>query len=175
AFRRRHPGANVDFTVNHSGDFDEWLENGKVDVALLQTTEERIEPDDVRLWSEDLVWVTSENENFDEQPVPFLDFGAHCYYNSFSHGILERAGIEFRVAFSAPTSFDVRAAVQAGIGVAVMSSRYLCGDVVEWKPPVGLDPLPHIVQVIRTVPGERSDAVDALVETIRNELFASRP
>ncbi|MEM7325248.1 MAG: LysR family transcriptional regulator, partial [Actinomycetota bacterium] len=38
AFRRRHPGANVDFTVNHSGDFDEWLENGKVDVALLQTT-----------------------------------------------------------------------------------------------------------------------------------------
>lgn len=175
AFRRQHPGATVEFTVNHTGDIHDWVANGDIDVALLQTTEDGVQPNDVRLWNEDLVWVTSENENFDHQPIPILDFGCHCYYNSFAHAILEQSGLEFRTVFSAPSSADVRAAAQAGIGVAVMSSRYVCGDVVEWKPPVALEPLPHIVQVIRTVPGERSDAVDALVQTIQTELVATRP
>ena len=175
AFRCRHPGATVDFTVDHTGALVDWVEEGEVDVAIFQTTEEGVRPTDIRLWEEDLVWVTSENESFSDQPIPILDFGDHCYYNSFTHTILDNAGIEFRTAFSAPTSFDVRAAVEAGIGVAVMSSRYACGEVIEWRSPVELAPLPKITQVIRTVPGERSEAVDVLVDTIRTELIATRP
>ena len=86
---------------------------------------------------------------------------------------ITRAGIEFQTVFSAATSADVRAAVQAGIGVAVMSSRYVYDDVVVWRPPVPVDPLPTINQIIRTVPGERPDAVAALVETIRSELVCA--
>ncbi len=174
AFRRRHPGATVDFTVDHTGALVDWVEEGAVDVAIFQTTEDAVRPTDHRLWSEDLVWVTSTSESFVEGVIPMLDFGPHCYYNSFTHAILTKGGVEHRTAFSAPTSADVRAAVQSGIGIAVMSARYLGGDVVEWKPPLELEPLPHIVQVIRTVPGERSEAVDALVDTIGNELTAGR-
>lgn len=77
--------------------------------------------------------------------------------------------------FSAASSVDVGAAVEAGIGVAVMSSRYVCGDIVEWQPPVELDPMPQVTQVIRTVPGERADAVAALIETIQKELTPDQP
>jgi len=173
AFRRRHPGAHVEFTVDHTGALVDWVEEGSIDVAMFQMAEESVRPTDYRLWTEELVWVTSAAETFDT-PIPMLDFGDHCYYNTFTHAIISNAGLEHRTVFSAPSSAEVRSAVQSGIGVAVMSSRYLGGDVVEWKPPVEFEPLPQIVQVIRTVPGERSEAVDALVETIRDELVVER-
>ena len=170
AFRRRHPGTEVEFSVDHTGALQDWVDAGDLDVAIFQVTDEALRPTDIKLWTEKLVFVTSASDPFADQPVPFLDFGDHCYYNEFTHGIFERAGVAFRTVFSAASSNDVRAAVQAGIGVATMSARYLGDDVVEWKPPVELEPLPHINQIIRTVPGERPEAVAALVETIRNEL-----
>ena len=170
AFRRRHPGTEVEFSVEHTGALQDWIDAGDLDVAIFQVTDEALRPTDIKLWTEKLVFVTSASDPFADQPVPFLDFGDHCYYNEFTHGIFERAGVAFRTVFSAASSNDVRAAVQAGIGVATMSARYLGDDVVEWKPPVELEPLPHINQIIRTVPGERPEAVAALVETIRNEL-----
>ena len=174
AFRRRHPGTEVEFSVDHTGALKEWVDGGDLDVAILQVTDAALRPTDITLWTEQLVFVTSASDPFLDQPVPFLDFGDHCYYNEFTHSIFERAGIAFRTVFSAASSNDVRAAVQAGIGVAAMSERYVGGDVVEWKPPVEVEPLPHINQIIRTVPGERPEAVAALVETIRNELRISQ-
>jgi len=172
AFRRRHPGATVDFTVDHTGSLIDWVEAGSIDVGIFQVAEDSVRTGDHRLWEEDLVWVASATEPFAECPIPILDFGHCCYYNTFTHAILTGAGLEHRTAFSAPTSAEVRAAVQAGIGVAVMSARYLGGDVVEWEPPIELEPLPRISQVIRTVPGERSEAIDELVQTVKNELSA---
>ena len=127
-------------------------------------------PTDVRLWSEDLVWVTSASIEHSDFPVPVIDYGTHCYYNEFTQKILIDAGVSFRPVFSAASSLDVAAAVEAGIGVAAMSASYLGGDIVEWKPPVLLDPLPQVTQIIRSVPGERPDAVAALIKTIQDEL-----
>lgn len=170
AFRRRHPATDVQFSVDHSGGLVDWVDAGEVDVAIFQVTDEAMRETDVKLWAEDLVFVTSASDEFADQPVPLLDFGDHCYYNEFTHASLRSAGVEFKTVFSAASSVDVRAAVQAGIGIAVMSSRWLGGDVVEWRPPAVLGPLPQINQIIRTVPGERPEAVAALVDTIRNEL-----
>ncbi len=173
-FKCRHPHANVEFTLDHSGSLIDWVDSGAIDLAVFQVTEKSLRPSDIQLWTESLSWVTSASHPFRENPVPLIDFGTHCYYNEFTHQILEDAGISFRPAFSAASSLDVRAAVQAGIGVAVMSSRYIGGDIVEWRPSVDLEPLPTATQVIRTVPGEQPDAVAALIETIQKELSQGR-
>ncbi len=173
AFRRKHPGTEVQFSVDHTGALTEWVADGEIDVAIFQVKDEGVQSTDIVLWSEDLVFVTSAAESFDGEVVPILDFGHHCYYNEFTHDILSRAGIKHRTVFSAATSADVRAAVEAGIGVAAMSARYLGGDVVEWKPSASMEPLPKINQIIRTVPGERPEAVEALVDTIKSELICA--
>jgi len=56
-----------------------------------------------------------------------------------------------------------------------MSERYIGGDVVTWRPPADIAPLPEITQVIRSVPGERPDAVAALIETIQDGLTPAEP
>lgn len=174
-FKHRHPGAIVEFTLDHSGSLSDWVDEGTIDLAVFQVTERTIRPTDIRLWTEDLIWVTSASAKHHDGPVPLIDFGACCYYNEFTHKILDDAGVSFRPVFSAASSQDVGAAVEAGIGVAVMSSRYVSGDVVEWEPPIDLDSLPQVTQIIRSVPGERPEAVAALIDTIRNELTQNPP
>lgn len=174
-FKCKHPGTTVEFTLDHSGSLTEWVDAGAIDLAVFEVTDQKLRPSDIRLWSEDLVWVTAEGHDFSEGSVPLLDFGVHCHYNEFTSKILDDAGIEHRHVFSASTSRDVRSAVQAGIGIAAMSSRYLGGDVVEWSPPVELEPLPKVTQIIRSVPGERPEAVSALIDTIRSELSYVEP
>lgn len=169
-FKCRHPGACVEFTLDHTGGLTEWVDTGAIDLAIFQVTEESIRPTDIKLWTEKLRWVTSASEAFTDAEVPVIDYGAHCYYNEFTLKILEDADVPFHRVFSASSSVDVRAAVEAGIGVAVMSSRNLGDAIVEWKPPVELKPLPEVTQIIRSVPGERPDAVAALIETIQQEL-----
>jgi DNA-binding transcriptional LysR family regulator len=175
SFKHKHPGATVEFSLDHSGSLIEWVDSGEVDLAIFQVTPKTMRPSDIELWTENLSWVTAEGCVFLDQPIPIVDFGAHCYYNEFTHRVLQAAGVDYQTVFSAASSRDVRAAVQAGIGVAVMSHRYLGGDIVEWQPPVSLDPLPIVTQVIRPVPGERPDAVAALIETIKGELTFAQP
>ena len=173
-FNHRYPKASVEFSLDHTGGLVDKVQAGAIDVAMFQVTEESLRPTDIKLWSEHLTWVTSATAPHTDQPVPMLDFGEHCYYNAFTHKILEQADIPFHTVFSASSSADVRAAVAAGIGVAVMGARYLGGEIVPWRPPADLQPLPEVYQIIRTVPGERPEAVEALVNTIQNELAINR-
>ncbi len=173
-FRHRHPGACVEFTLDHTGSLVDRIEEGALDVAVFQVTDEVRRPDDITLWSEDLIWVTAATEPNLGPSVPIVDFGEHCYYNSFTLPLLDESGIDHHTVFSAASSIDVLAAVKAGIGVAVMARRYLDTDVVEWNPPSPIAPLPIVHQVVRTVPGERPEAVAALIDTITNELTSGR-
>ena len=170
AFRRRHPGTDVEFSLDSTGALVDRVESGDLDVALFQVNDERLRPSDIVLWSERLLFMSSASDRFIESPVPVLDFGEHCYYNEFTHALFDRAGIEYKTVFSASTSSSVRAAVEAGFGVAALSERYLGGEVIEWTPPVPMEPLPTVNQIIRTVPGDTPEVVDALVDTIRSGL-----
>lgn len=173
-FRQRYPGAEVEYTLDHTGEMVKKVDRGDIDVAVFEVRPDRIRQTDIELWSDRLHWVTASHCCWSE-PLPLIDFGIHCAYNGFTHRILDNAGIEHKTVFSATSSNDVRAAVSAGIGVAVMSGRYLADDVVEWNPHVPLEPLPVVKQIIRTVPGERSDAVEALVDTMQRELTRRVP
>ncbi len=169
-FKLRHPMASVEFITDHSGQLIQWVEDGKIDLAIFQAASEDIRPEDTVLWTEELCWATSYDQPFEEGLVPLVDFGAHCFYREFSQPSLAEKQIESRVAFSGSSSRDVHAAVAAGIGVTILARRYLDGHVVEWSRGARLAPLPDVHQILRTVPGEHPAAVAALVETICSDL-----
>ncbi len=169
-FKLRHPAASIEFIIDHSGRLADWVENGAVDLAVFQVNEDHLRDADIVLWTEELSWVTSSHTDFDEGIVPVVDFGENCFYSRFSNPKLSDAGIDYRVTFSAASSADVRSAVDAGIGIAVLATRYISDDVVEWKRGRTLGQLPPVHQILRFMPGKQSEAVEALIETIRDEL-----
>ena len=168
-FKRLYPEARIEFVVDQSRRLSPLLERGRIDVAVLQVTEEEVRPDDVVLWTEELRWATHRDMPYNEGEVPLVTYGTTGFYRPVSEPILERHGIHYRYTVTAPTSVNVRAAVEAGLGVAVLGERFITGDVVEWGRAADLDPLPVSCQVVRTVPGEPSSVAGALIAAITGE------
>lgn len=169
-FKLRHPGADVEFVLDHSGQLPQWLDSGKLDLAIFQVGEQDLRSDDIVLWTEELSWATNYAYDFSDGVIPLVDFGNHWFYSDFSRGFLEAAGLDYRVVFSAESSSDVRAAVEAGIGIAVLATRYLGGAVVEWDQGASLGVLAPVYEILRSDPGPQGEAVAALVETIQDQL-----
>ncbi len=170
-FRLTHPGANIEFVVEQSRVLARELVKGRVDVALLQVTEDEVLDDDVLLWTEQLRWATRSDAPHDVGTVPLITYGSNGFYRPVSEPILERHGVRYRYTITAPSSESVRAAVEAGLGVAILAERFLTDDVVEWPRAAELDPLPTSCHVIRTQAGEHSEIAAALVEVITAEFL----
>lgn len=169
-FKRSHPNATIEFVIDHTERLASLVDTGVIDVALMQVTDRQLRPDDTVLWTDDLHWVTSAEWTYDDGVVPLVTFGDLCFYRKLSEPILESAGIEFTHAFSGSATRGVLAAIQAGLGVGVLSSWYFSDEIVEWPRAAGLRPLPRVHQVVRTVPGESAEAAHALVEVIAEQL-----
>ena len=168
-FRFAYPDATIEFVVNQSRLLRPLLNRGRIDVAVVQVTEEEVQPSDVVLWTEELQWATHRDLPHDEGTVNLITYGENGFYRPVSEPILDRHGISYRYTVTAPTSDAVRAAVAAGLGVAVLASQWLTGDVVPWEVGANLDALPRSCQVVRTVPGEQPAATQAIVDAIVDE------
>ncbi len=165
-FTRHHPKTAIEFVIDASQRLPVQLERGEIDVAVFQLGADDMLPDDELLWTEQLHWMTCPSCAHDEGPVPLITFGDDCFYRQIAQPVLDAASLEHRIAFSGPSSSTVRAAVEAGLGVAVLSTRYLNGHMVPWTPATALEPLPNVYQVARSAPGPREPVVEALFQSI---------
>ena len=168
-FRFSYPDATIEFVVDQSRNLLQKLARARIDVAAIQLTEEEVRPDDVVLFSEELVWATHRDLPYDDGRVDLITYGENGFYRPLSEPILDAHGIPYRYTVTAPTSAAVRAAVSAGLGVAILPSQWLSDEVVEWERGTTLDPLPFSCQVLRTVPGEQPAVTRAIVDAIVEE------
>ncbi len=164
-----YPEATIEFVVNQSRVLLPLLARGRVDVAVVQVTEEEVEPDDVVLWTEDLRWATHRDLPHDDGVVSLITYGENGFYRPVSEPILEKHGIPYRYTVTAPTSTTVRAAVSAGLGVAILGSQWLTDEVVEWELGSGLETLPRSCQVVRTSPGDQPAVTRAIIDAVIEE------
>ncbi len=171
-FKRTHPATSIEFVIDHTEHLTEHLEEGLLDVAIVQVDDHGLRTTDAVLWSDHLQWVTSSESRFEPSGiVPLITFGEHCFYRTLSEPDLVDAGIDHTIAFSASSISGVRAAVAAGLGVGVLGSRYIDDEIVPWQPAADLPPLPNVHQIVRTVPGEAPEVANALVAAIAAELL----
>ena len=169
-FDRVHPGVIIDIIVDRGLRLEELLDRGELDLALVQVSATDLRQDDTVLWQDDQVWICAPDWTFDEGTVPLVTFGKDGFYRPLAEQILSDAGIGYRAAFSGPSSASLLAAVEAGFGVALMSSRSVSGRVITWPRGESLPDLPVVQQVARAAHGPRTEIVTALITDIANEL-----
>lgn len=174
-FKRVHPGATIEFVIDHTEHLVEQLDRGTIDVAIIQVDDDRLRTSDTILWTDELRWVTGTETPTDRSgTVSLITFGEHCFYRALSEPVLEAAGIDHTVTYSASSISGVRAALVAGLGVGVLGSRYIDGDITAWGPGDDLPRLPVVHQIVRTVPGDTPAVAEALVDAISAELLDPR-
>lgn len=169
-FSRLHPNAIVQFEFASTEQLSEQIDRGEIDVAIIQVIDEQLRSDDVVLWTDQLCWVTSSQWDHPTTPVPLISFGEDCFYQVTGRPQLQNAGLDYFVSFAGSSTSAILAAVEAGLGVGLVLSQYLTDRIIEWIPPVELESLPRIHQVLRTVPGENPEATRALTELIAREV-----
>ncbi len=177
-FRRTHPDVALEVRVHDSAYVSDWLADGEIDVALIQVIDidDAIGPDD-EVWRRDeLLAVQAVSAGFDEaETVPLISFGPRCLYEPWLTRALDGAGRAHRLSMECPSIQGVQAAVEAGLGVAVLNTPNVTEAMRPWA---GIAPVsfPPVAFVLRTIarPGE-DEVIDALRQHLAGALRAGVP
>ena len=119
------------------------------------------------------MWLTSPDWPFEHGAVPLITFSDGGFYRSVAEEALASAGVDFTVVFSGPSIASVIAAVEAGLGIAVLPKSWAQGELGSWGRGERSMALPVSRKVARHAPGEPSTVANELLADIVGELTPS--
>jgi DNA-binding transcriptional LysR family regulator len=171
-FRRRYPHQAFHVRCEVSERLLRGLQQGDLDLAVTFAQDPLLEPYD--RWSERAVWVRGAATVYDAAgPVPLVAHDEECVLTKLSIQALDRAGRDWEMVFTGPSSVSVAGAVAAGLGVSVMVERVVPPELTVWRDPP-LPPLPDIVCAIYLREGEDRALLEDLAEAFAT-VIRSRP
>ena len=173
-FGRMYPHIRLEVRVQLSGAVREWLDDGEVDLAVVQIEANDVRPDDVVLWTEPLQWVHGAGLEFErEAPIPVVSFGPGLVYLDAAEESLRHGGNRWRTVLECPMLSGVQAAVESGLGIAALNTRNITSGMVVWAES-SEHPLPQLSEVIRTGEGGDADVLAALRDALTTALVEKR-
>ena len=155
AFRRDHPGVDLDLTVDQSGTLHRRLENDRLDLFIGKRPPGEGRGQLVR--RDRLVWVGAPSQTARARPdaarpVPLVVYPSPSISRTAMQDALERAGTPFRSACVCRGVNGLIAAVVAGIGVSALASTLVPAQLVALEPTSRLPELGLIDLVLLTSP-----------------------
>jgi DNA-binding transcriptional LysR family regulator len=167
-FGRLHPNVSVRTKVHMSMNLRGMLERGELDAAMVQIFDHEVRPSDVILYKETLHWVKHPELTIrPDAPVPFLSFDGDCFYRQWAFDIGRDEAL-LETVFECSSAAGIVSAVNAGMGVALLSARHVHGNMqlVADRLPAR----PSLAYVIRRARRSRNPALDSLIVEIRREI-----
>nr|WP_319386183.1 LysR family transcriptional regulator [uncultured Roseibium sp.] len=173
-FTRLFPEITVHTRASQSLCVQDWLQAGKLDVAVMQVFRKDVKPSDLILFEDTLHWVRSPDLVLDTgDRIPFLSFDSNCFYKvwAFSEGL--SAGHRLENVLECPSAAGIQSAVRSGLGVALLNGLHVTPDIatIENELPTP----PDITYIARVRDGAASPAVDALIGEIAKEVQSAIP
>lgn len=168
-FHRLHPQVSVRTRVRMSLVLRAMLERGELDAAIVQVFSHEIRPADVVLFREGLHWVKSHELALDpDGSMPFLSFDDECFYRQWALDIGQDGGVMLETVFECSSAAGISAAVNAGLGVALLSDRHLRPEMEVMGERLPKPPM--IAYVIRRARKARNPALDNFIQEIVTEI-----
>lgn len=167
-FSRVYPDVSVRTQVAQSLTLQKQLDDGAIDVAVMQVFERDLRSDDVFLHKGMLVWVKSIDLELGDGPIPFLSYDDNCFYKQWGLEQVTTSGRAFETVLQCPSNAGIIAAVEAGLGVAILNRKYVSrGAVILTE---GFVQPPEVAYVVRTSPRMRSKIATVLAMEIKREV-----
>jgi len=161
-FAHRDPQVRLSVRCALSCDLAADLARGDLDLALMKR-----EPGGGparAAWPERLVWVAGAGA-VPLDPVPLVAFPQGCLYRNRAVHALERAGLDWRIAYESPNVVGITAALAGGLGVALLEQRVAGPEHRMLDAADGLPPIPPTELALCV--GERPcPATEALADTV---------
>ena len=163
-FRRHGPEVDLRISVDQPATIDEWLVEGRIDVAVTLVLEDDIGADDVMLSIDNLVWGHSAGIDVGElESIPLITWGPRCLFAPLATRTLSAAGLAHRICFELPSSAAVLTALANGAGVALLNEGLTTGAAIATTGPPQLPPLPRVAYVLRQNPATADEPLQRVV------------
>ncbi len=120
-FALSYPNVTLEVNCDLSTHLVERLQEGEFDL-IIAIHEEPTPKSFIRVWTEDLVWVTSpKHSSHTKSPLPLIVAPTGCVYRSRVIHTLNKVGMPWRIVYTSPNISGIQAAVLAGLGVTAMA------------------------------------------------------
>ncbi|WP_287124613.1 LysR family transcriptional regulator [Chromohalobacter sp.] len=118
-----HPLVELEVTCASSGELEEWVSMGRMDLALVNRCN-GIVSDNIAihtLYEEKLTWAMHQNMSWQEgQTLPLVCFPHGCGYRARAMQALEANGVSWRNVYTSASRQGIWSAVTAGLGIAAL-------------------------------------------------------
>lgn len=165
-FVRTHPLVEFELTVGLSGDLNEKLARGELDLVC---GKRRRGTDHGRLVSRDrLVWVSGDLPSFDQSaPVPLILYSPPSITREIALTALERSGRPWRIVCTSGSLSGLRTAALAGLGVTIVPQGLIPAGLAELSNGHGLPDLGTVEFVLlsnnKLTRGPAAELADAIL------------
>lgn len=177
-FSNSFPNVELTSRVAHSPQLVDWLEQGEIDMALIEVFESQVRYSDTPLGRQSVVWLQAEDFVIEDGPIAYVTYHDECFYKAWAEQALEQENRSLRVVFECPSLDGMVNAVRNGLGIGlvnfnVLEQRYGSrlgerGLVIERNQLPQPPPIQHVARYTAGLPTEQ---MNKLLELIRQELI----
>jgi DNA-binding transcriptional LysR family regulator len=164
-FTRRHPGVDLELTVDLSATLNAQFDRGELDLVLAKrrTGEARGK----LVWRDRLAWIGGPGLEIDPQvPLPLILYAPPSLTRTVALETLERAGRAWRVVCTSGSLSGLRAAALAGLGITLHTRSLIPEGLVEAPATLRLPDAGEVEFVVTTRSGTARGPAAALAEAI---------
>lgn len=179
-FSSSFPNVALTSKVAHTPELVRGLNNGEIDMALIEVFESEQLKTDHALGRQEAVWIESEDFVYStEKTIPFVTYHKNCFYKAWAEKALTARGQRLKVVFECPSIEGMINAIRSGLGIGLVNR-----DAMEQRLPTRRDfrglkidrqnlPQPPSIQhVARFSDGISTQQMGKLLELIKAELVA---
>lgn len=167
-FSRVFPNVTVRTHVAQSMILQNEVEEGAIDIGVMQIFVQDQLPNDIRLFSNRLLWAKARDfEMSGDGPIPFLAYDDHCFYKEWLLEHTSQMNRQFKTVLECASNAGIVAGIEAGLGVSIINEKHLTDGMDVLGPEFHAPP--DIAYIIRTSSKTTSNAVSALAGEIADE------
>ena len=178
-FSNSFPNVALTSRVAHTPQLVNLLDQGEIDMALIEVFESQQLDSDYPLGEQQVVWLQAEDFILDDNPIPYVTYHRDCFYKAWAEQALAGVDRSLRVVFECPSLDGMINAVRNGLGIGLVNynvfeqrhaGRRADGLGLTFERTLLPQP-PPIQHVARFSSGIPTQQMDKLLELIKQELI----
>jgi DNA-binding transcriptional LysR family regulator len=169
AFAQAHPEVEISLVCAASTELREAVDNGHMDVSLVENAASEAEGDVVRI--EPLVWVAGRGSDaWQKRPLPLSMVDERCAFRPVVLGALADVGVAWRTVFESGNIEATAATVRAGLAITAWLASTVPADLETLAPhAAGLPALPPFAICLR-LPATVQPAAQEFARYVRESM-----
>ncbi|NCF37207.1 MAG: LysR family transcriptional regulator [Gammaproteobacteria bacterium] len=178
-FSNSFPNVALTSRVAHTPQLVNMLDQGEIDMALIEVFESQQLDGDYPLGRQQVVWLQAEDFVLDDKPIPYVTYHRDCFYKAWAEQALAAVDRSLRVVFECPSLDGMINAVRNGLGIGLVNynvfeqrhaGRRSDGLGLTFERTMLPQP-PPIQHVARFSAGIPTQQMNKLLELIKQELI----